>query len=86
MSLRIGDVVFHRPSGEEWMVAAVDGKFFYAAGWPETLALVSDVGPVRAASDAEHVRMVGHVRASAGRRASLARAHTCVACEPVAET
>jgi hypothetical protein len=39
-----GDTVLHKPSGETWVVAAIedDGEHFYACGWPETRALLSD--------------------------------------------
>lgn len=30
----VGDYVHHRPSNEDWIVAAVDGDRLYWCGWP----------------------------------------------------
>lgn len=77
---RIGDTVKHRPSGETWLVAAVDGDSLYPAGWPESCARTADCELVEAASDEDHVRAVLLVRGSTGRRAALAEAHGCSVC------
>ena len=78
--MRAGDTVFHRPSGETWLVASVtsDGHF-YACGWPETRASFEDVELKRACTDGEHRGMLHGVAASKGgddgysARASCAR-------------
>lgn len=43
-SLRAGDVVFHAPSGERWLLLAVssDGKRVHPCGWPSSIAEASD--------------------------------------------
>lgn len=42
--IRPGDAVFHRPSGEEWMVLGVNRECNKVApmGWPITIANLSD--------------------------------------------
>jgi hypothetical protein len=30
----VGDAVYHEPTGEEWLVAAVDGERVYWCGYP----------------------------------------------------
>jgi len=53
--MRAGDAVFHRPTGETWVVAAVDDDgWFFAAGWPETRARQEDTEIKRTVTDAEH--------------------------------
>jgi len=52
--VRCGDTVFHRPTGETWLVAYVDGERLAWAGWPEGYAHVGDCLLVEKASDAEH--------------------------------
>jgi len=37
-----GDTVFHRPTGEEWIVAIVEGEHLYWCGWPPGRAHLSD--------------------------------------------
>lgn len=31
-----GDIVLHKPTGEEWVVAFVEGRHLYPCGWPLT--------------------------------------------------
>jgi hypothetical protein len=81
MTLRIGDTVRHGPTGETWIVAAIEQDDLYPAGWPETRARTADCTLVAACDDAGHARMVREVRASSGCRASLAQAHGCSVCE-----
>lgn len=52
--LRTGDVVRHKPSGETWIVARIDGDDLYPAGWPPTMALVADCVLVSPAIDEYH--------------------------------
>jgi hypothetical protein len=35
-----GDTVHHGPTGEDWLVAFVDGDKLSPLGWPETVAKV----------------------------------------------
>jgi hypothetical protein len=77
---RIGDHVRHGPTGETWIVAAVDGADLWPAGWPESCARVADCELAEACDDERHAFFVGVVRRSDGRRGSLARAHTCSVC------
>ena len=52
--MRTGDTVLHRPSGEAWLVAYVDGPDLAWFGWPEGFARVDDCELVKACSDEEH--------------------------------
>jgi hypothetical protein len=63
---RAGDVVFHVPSGETWVIAAVDTKsgYVFPAGWPETRAEASDCNLLEAASDEKHKSMLAEVLGS----------------------
>jgi hypothetical protein len=57
--IRAGDAVLHRPSGERWLVAAVnDQGDLYCAGWPCTRASIEDCDLVEATSDERHFEMV----------------------------
>lgn len=40
--MRTGDHVLHKPSGETWVVAFVDGDDLAWCGWPNGLARTSD--------------------------------------------
>jgi len=53
-----GDVVFHRPSRETWVVAYVRGDRLCACGWPESLAALSDCLLVEKASEAERMELL----------------------------
>ncbi len=54
MSIRAGDSVKHRPSGETWLVAVVVGKDLYWYGWPEGYAHVEDCDLIVACDDEKH--------------------------------
>lgn len=41
-SIDTGDVVYHRPTREEWVVAIVEGDRLYWCGWPPGSANLSD--------------------------------------------
>lgn len=45
-----GDTVFHEPSGEEWLVAGVDGDRLMWCGWPEGDAALADCRLVKKAT------------------------------------
>lgn len=42
MKIDSGDIVHHIPTGEDWIVAFVDGANISPLGWPETVAKLSD--------------------------------------------
>lgn len=44
------DIVRHEPSGEEWVVACVNGEYLSWAGWPEGRAKLADCTLVRKAT------------------------------------
>lgn len=72
-SIRCGDTVLHRPSGEKWVVAAADPERdeIMWCGWPEGVAKLSDcelidrAPPVKSAD--LHARLTGTRRAMADR-------------------
>lgn len=45
-----GDVVVHRPTGENWVIGASTGKYVYPQGWPPTRANAADCDLVERAS------------------------------------
>lgn len=66
--IRCGDVVLHKPTGEEWTVAFADherGKLS-ACGWPAEIVPLADCDLVRACSDEEHTDLVEQFRKSSG--------------------
>lgn len=70
---RCGDHVFHRPSGETWVVAWCEGDDLAWCGWPNGMGRTSDCSLVYRASEGEHramVRQVAAVDDSRGPRAS----------------
>jgi len=48
-----GDAVFHRPTGETWLVAFVEGTRLSWCGWPLGYADIDDCELVRKTSEAE---------------------------------
>ena len=58
---RCGDVVVHKPSDEEWVVAWAEGNDLAWCGWPNGMVRVSDCEIVKKASDAEHLALVREV-------------------------
>lgn len=42
MRIDTGDTVHHGPTGEDWLVAFVDGDKLSPLGWPETVAKLAD--------------------------------------------
>jgi hypothetical protein len=62
-SFRTGDTVYHRPSGETWLVAFADEHDLLPAGWPCTIANPSDCELRKAASDEAHLDFVREVAA-----------------------
>lgn len=75
--IRTGDSVFHRPTGERWLVAYVDEDRDRIAwcGWPEGEALLSDCELEKSCSDKEHLKLLNHLaEGHSGVRASRAKA------------
>lgn len=56
--MKAGDVVFHRPSGERWMLAYCDGDRLSACGWPESIAQAADCDLVTSCSPEKHREML----------------------------
>jgi len=52
--MRAGDIVRHRPTGEKWTVAYVQGDWLVWYGWPPGEARVSDCDLLEACSDEKH--------------------------------
>ena len=58
MKIRCGDVVFHRPTRERWLVAWAHGHELAPAGWPSCVARIKDCQVVRHCTDEEHEKEV----------------------------
>lgn len=56
--MRTADIVFHRPTGETWLVAYVHGEELCPCGWPESFARVSDCDLVRSATEAKRLKLL----------------------------
>lgn len=61
--MRTGDIVFNRPTGEEWVVAYVedDGRYLAPCGWPFCLSRVEDNELRESASDEESRKLLGEL-------------------------
>jgi hypothetical protein len=64
--LDTGDVVLHKPSGEHWVVAYVDGDKLSWCGWPEGLARVTDFELVRAAQPDARLKLLHQMASMSG--------------------
>jgi len=51
--MRTGDTVLHKPTGERWVVAFVDGPRLSWVGWPPGYAKTSDCELVKECGDDE---------------------------------
>jgi len=71
--IRTGDTVHHKPSGEDWVVAYVDGEYLAWCGWPAGEAKLDDCELKQSCSDAEHERLLREIANSEGKRASMAK-------------
>lgn len=61
-----GDTVFHRPTGETWIVACVqDGRLSWA-GWPEGTAVISDFELVERATPEQREKLLRDMAAMSG--------------------
>lgn len=66
------DHVRHAPTGEDWVVAYVEGRKLCACGWPESLAELSDCTLVKKATAAERDYLLREMARGEGSRASYA--------------
>lgn len=53
-----GDIVRHGPTGEEWVVALVDGSRLSWCGWPEGYADLADCALVRKATPQQRLQLL----------------------------
>lgn len=70
---RAGDIVHHELTGEDWVVAYVDGEYLAWAGWPAGEAKASDCRLKTSCSDDDHIKFLGVLAKSEGKRATMAR-------------
>lgn len=66
MSIRTGDTVIHKPTGEEWLVAGVDNGQLMWCGWPEGSADLADCELVESASDQASMELLQTLAAMTG--------------------
>lgn len=69
-----GDHVLHRPTGESWIVAYVQGDRLAWVGWPGGTAAVADCEVIERASPEDRLRVLRNMAQSTGDRARYARA------------
>lgn len=60
------DVVLHKPTGEEWTVAYVQGDRLAWCGWPEGTSALADCELVTSASDLERIWILEKLAAMEG--------------------
>lgn len=70
---RAGDIVHHEPSGEDWVVAYVDGEDLAPCGWPDSLARAADCWLKKSCTDEEHLKWLRDISKADGRRGRRAR-------------
>lgn len=58
MQIDTADAVLHRPTGETWLVAVVDGEHLIPCGWPLSRAQLPDCDLLRAATDEQRVKLL----------------------------
>lgn len=61
-----GDVVRHGPTGEEWIVACVQGDRLSWCGWPEGMAALADCTLVRKATPEDRDKLLREMAAIGG--------------------
>jgi hypothetical protein len=67
-----GDVVFHAPSGETWLVAFVEGDRLIACGWPETVAQLEHCTLKRKATPEQRLKLLIEMQHAGGIRGAYA--------------
>lgn len=72
--IRAGDIVHHEPTGEDWVVAYVQGDRLAWCGWPAGEANLNDCWLKKTCTDAEHRDWLERIAKSDGKRARMARA------------
>lgn len=70
--IRLGDIVIHGPSGEEWVVLYCNGINLAPMGWPPCEAKVSDCTVTERCTDKQHARWIERLKASPRGRVSKA--------------
>lgn len=60
--IEIADTVHHKPTAEDWVVARVDEKHLWPAGWPPTRANLADCELLEKATGAQREEMVRMLR------------------------
>lgn len=68
-----GDHVLHRPTGEKWVVAFVEGDVLFWCGWPEGCAALTDCELVRKASPEQRRALLIDMQGTQGLRGAYAR-------------
>ena len=71
--IKCGDHIHHEPSGEDWVVAYVNGDHLVCQGWPESAAKLSDCVLIKSCSFEEHIASLEECAKSSGSRAYHAR-------------
>ena len=56
-----GDVVFHKPTGEKWLVAYVNNNRLYWCGWPPGCADLQDCELVKKATPKYKEKIVSEI-------------------------
>lgn len=70
---RAGDIVHHDPTGEDWVVAYVDGEYLAWCGWPEGEAKAADCWLKKSCTDEEHINQLREIAEADGKRARMAK-------------
>lgn len=73
LAIDTGDVVRHRPTGEQWVVAFVDGDHLWWCGWPEGRAQLLDCELVEKTTEEGRLSVLLRMAKSSGRRGEYAR-------------
>ena len=53
-----GDYVLHRPTGEKWVVACVEGEYLSWMGWPEGMAKLADCELLEKATEESRLKLL----------------------------
>jgi hypothetical protein len=70
---RAGDIVHHEPTGEDWVVAYLDGEHIAWCGWPAGEAMARDCWLKKSSTDEEHRSWLEQIAKSDGKRARMAQ-------------